>query len=379
MKRILTIIAVAALGVLAANGQELANFARQQQAIVSPEIKDGKVTFRLSADYATRVQISGNWMANPYGGAEEMKKVQGGIWEYTMDAPEPEIYTYNFIVDGVAVNDPRNNQVQRDGNRYLNMLFIPGERSENYYESEVQNGTLTYRWYDSPSLGIRRRMAVYTPYGYENNPKQKYPVLYLLHGGGGDEEAWPSMGRAVQILDNLIAKGLAKPMIVVMPNGNANQRAAQTLKLPNDGKAQGVQNAYVNSLVKEIVPFIDKEYRTIAKADGRAIAGLSMGGGHTTAATLNYPGVFSYICPLSCGIRETPELDSQLQGIKKAGYKLYWIGVGKDDTGAYNGSKVLDEHLTKNGMPHTLYVSNDAHVWKNWRLYLKTFARLLFK
>ena len=379
MKRILTIIAVAALGVLAANGQELANFARQQQAIVSPEIKDGKVTFRLSADYATRVQISGNWMANPYGGAEDMKKVQDGIWEYTMDAPEPEIYTYNFIVDGVAVNDPRNNQVQRDGNRYLNMLFIPGERSENYYESEVQNGTLTYRWYDSPSLGIRRRMAVYTPYGYENNPKQKYPVLYLLHGGGGDEEAWPSMGRAVQILDNLIAKGLAKPMIVVMPNGNANQRAAQTLKLPNDGKAQGVQNAYVNSLVKEIVPFIDKEYRTIAKADGRAIAGLSMGGGHTTAATLNYPGVFSYICPLSCGIRETPELDSQLQGIKKAGYKLYWIGVGKDDTGAYNGSKVLDEHLTKNGMPHTLYVSNDAHVWKNWRLYLNTFARLLFK
>ncbi len=243
MKRILTIIAVAALSVLAANGQELANFARQQQAIVSPEVKDGKVTFRLSADYATRVQISGNWMANPYGGAEDMKKVQDGIWEYTMDAPEPEIYTYNFIVDGVAVNDPRNNQVQRDGNRYLNMLFIPGERSENYYESEVQNGTLTYRWYDSPSLGIRRRMAVYTPYGYENNPKQKYPVLYLLHGGGGDEEAWPSMGRAVQILDNLIAKGLAKPMIVVMPNGNANQRAAQTLKLPNDGKAQGVQNA----------------------------------------------------------------------------------------------------------------------------------------
>ena len=379
MKRILTIIAVAALGVLAANGQELANFARQQQAIVSPEVKDGKVTFRLSADYATRVQISGNWMANPYGGAEDMKKVQDGIWEYTMDAPEPEIYTYNFIVDGVAVNDPRNNQVQRDGNRYLNMLFIPGERSENYYESEVQNGTLTYRWYDSPSLGIRRRMAVYTPYGYENNPKQKYPVLYLLHGGGGDEEAWPSMGRAVQILDNLIAKGLAKPMIVVMPNGNANQRAAQTLKLPNDGKAQGVQNAYVNSLVKEIVPFIDKEYRTIAKADGRAIAGLSMGGGHTTAATLNYPGVFSYICPLSCGIRETEELDNQLLGIKKAGYKLYWIGVGKEDTGAYNGSKVLDEHLTKLGMPHTLYVSEDAHVWKNWRLYLNTFARLLFK
>ena len=259
------------------------------------------------------------------------------------------------------------------------MLFIPGERSENYYEAEDQHGTLTYRWYDSALLGIPRRMAVYTPYGYEKNTKTKYPVLYLLHGGGGDEEAWPSMGRAVQILDNLIAKGLAKPMIVVMPNGNANQRAAQTLKLPNDGKSQGVQNAYVNSLVKEIVPFIDKEYRTIAKADGRAISGLSMGGGHTTAATLNYPGVFSYICPLSCGIRENEELDTQLQAIKKAGYKLYWIGVGKEDTGAYNGSLVLDKHLTDNGMEHTLFVSDDAHVWKNWRLYLNTFARLLFK
>ena len=381
MKKVLTIIAVAALTAGSAFGQELANFSRQGQGqqIVSPEVADGKVTFRLNANYATRVQLSGNWMADPWNGSEDMAKGPNGVWELTIDAPEPEIYTYNFIVDGVSVNDPLNNKVQRDGNRYLNMLFIPGERSENYYEAKNQHGTLTYRWYDSPSLGISRRMAVYTPYGYENNPKKKYPVLYLLHGGGGDEEAWPSMGRAVQILDNLIEKGLAVPMIVVMPNGNANQRAASVLGLPNDGNAQGQQNAYVNSLVKEIVPFIDKEYRTIAKADGRAISGLSMGGGHTTAATLNYPGVFSYICPLSCGIRESEQLDTQLQGIKKAGYKLYWIGVGKDDTGAYNGSLVLDKHLTDNGMEHTLFVSDDAHVWKNWRLYLNTFARLLFK
>ncbi len=379
MKRILTIIAAAAIAV-GANAQELANFARQGQGqqIVSPEVKDGKVTFRLNANYATRVQLSGNWMANPWTGTEEMQKGPNGVWELTIDAPEPEIYTYNFIVDGVSVNDPLNNQVQRDGNRYLNMLFIPGPRSENYYEAKDQHGTLTYRWYDSQLLGIPRRMAVYTPYGYEKNTKQKYPVLYLLHGGGGDEEAWPSMGRAVQILDNLIAKGLAKPMIVVMPNGNPNQRAAQTLKLPNDGKAEG-QNAYVNSLVKEIIPFIEKEYRAIPKADSRAISGLSMGGGHTTAATLNYPGVFGYICPLSCGIRESEELDAQLQGIKKAGYKLYWIGVGKEDTGAYNGSLILDKHLTDLGMEHTLYVSDDAHVWKNWRLYLNTFAQLLFK
>ena len=380
MKKVLILLAAAALS-LGAHAQELANFARQGQGqqIVSPEVQDGKVTFRLNANYATQVKLTGNWMPDPRGGVLDMQKGMDGIWSITIDAPEPEIYTYNFIVDGVSVNDPLNNQVQRDGNRFLNMLFIPGPRSENYYEAPDQHGTLTYRWYDSQLLGIPRRMAVYTPYGYEKNTKQKYPVLYLLHGGGGDEEAWPSMGRAVQILDNLIAKGLAKPMIVVMPNGNPNQRAAQTLKLPNDGNAQGQQNAYVNSLVKEIIPFIEKEYRAIPKADSRAISGLSMGGGHTTAATLNYPGVFGYICPLSCGIRESEELDAQLQGIKKAGYKLYWIGVGKDDTGAYNGSQILDQHLTKNGMQHTLYVSEDAHVWKNWRLYLNTFAQLLFK
>ena len=380
MKKVFAIFAAAVLMIGSVSAQELANFARQGQGtpVVSPEVKDGKVTFRLNANYATRVQLSGNWMSNPWGGTEEMTKGPNGVWEITIDAPEPEIYTYNFVVDGVAVNDPLNSKVQRDGTRYLNMLFIPGERSENYYEAKNQHGSLTYRWYDSPSLGISRRMAVYTPYGYEKNTKTKYPVLYLLHGGGGDEEAWPSMGRAVQILDNLIEKGLAKPMIVVMPNGNTNQRAASVLGLPNDGNAQG-QNAYVNSLVKEIVPFIDKEYRTIAKSDGRAIAGLSMGGGHTTAATLNYPGVFGYICPLSSGIRESETLDAQLEGIKKAGYKLYWIGVGEEDTGAYNGSKILDEHLTKLGMPHTLYVSKDAHVWKNWRLYLNTFAQLLFK
>ena len=190
------------------------------------------------------------------------------------------------------------------------------------------------------------------------------------------------MGRAAQIMDNLIEKGLAKPMIVVMPNGNPGQQAAPTLNLPVktiDRNDPSMENAYVNSLVKEIVPFIDKEYRTVAKPQGRAIAGLSMGGGHTTSATILFPGVFDYICPMSCGIRESDHLDADLQGIKKAGYKLYWIGVGKEDNLAYKGSLVLDEALTRNGMPHTLYVSEDAHVWKNWRLYLNTFAKLLFK
>ena len=382
MKKVLAFAMAALLAVGSLSAQELTNFAfgNRGPQIVSPELKDGKVTFRLSANYATRVQISGNWMENPWTGLVDMTKGEGGVWEYTMDAPDPEIYTYNFVVDGVSVNDPLNDKVQRDGTRYLNMLFIPGERSENYFEAG-KHGSVTTRWYDSPSLGYSRRMVVYTPYGYEKNPKAKYPVLYLLHGGGGDEEAWTSMGRAAQILDNLIEKGLAKPMIVVMPNGNPNQKAANTLGIAAeamDRQDPKWQNAYVTSLVKEIVPFIDKEYRTVAKASGRAIAGLSMGGGHTTSATILFPGVFDYICPMSCGIRESDHLDADLQGIKKAGYKLYWIGCGTADF-AWPGTEVLDQALTRNGMEHTLFASDGGHVWANWRLYLNTFARLLFK
>ena len=260
------------------------------------------------------------------------------------------------------------------------MLIVPGERTENYYEAN-KRGTVSYRWYDSKLLGINRRMTVYTPYGYEANPKQKYPVLYLLHGGGGDEEAWTSMGRAAQILDNLIEKGLAKPMIVVMPNGNPGQQAAAPLGLDVknlDRNDPAFANAYVKSLVEEIIPFIEKEYRAIPKPASRAIAGLSMGGGHTTSATILYPGVFSYICPMSCGIQESETLDASLQGIKKAGYKLYWIGCGTADF-AWPGTEVLDKALTRNGMEHTLYASDGGHVWANWRLYLNTFAQLLFK
>ena len=354
------------------SAQELTNFSfgRGAAPVISPEIQADSVTFRLRADYATQVKFSGSW-----SGIVDMARGENNVWSVKLPLPSPEIYTYNFVVDGVAVNDPQNIQVQRDGQRFLNMLIVPGKRTENYGEAN-KRGTVRYMWYDSNLLGSNRRMVVYTPYGYETNPKEKYPVLYLLHGGGGDEEAWTSMGRAAQILDNLIEKGLAKPMIVVMPNGNPGQQAAATLNLPT--KQVTVQDAYVKSLVTEIIPFIEKNFRAIPKKDSRAIAGLSMGGGHTTRATILYPDVFDYICPLSSGIRESAELDSQLQGIKKAGYKLYWVGCGTSDF-AWPNTEVLDKALTRNGMTHTLYPSEGGHTWYNWRLYLNTFARLLFK
>jgi len=379
MKRIVTILSAALVLAASLQAQELTNFNFGGQApVISPEIQGDSVTFRLKADYATIVKLSGSWMPNPWGDTIEMTRGANNVWFVKIALPSPEIYTYNFVVDGVAVNDPQNVLVQRDGTRYLPMITVPGERTENYGEAVKQHGTVSHPWYESKILGMNRRLTVYTPYGYEANPKKKYPVLYLLHGAGGDEEAWISMGRTAQILDNLIEKGLAEPMIVVMPNGNANQAAARTLNIPEtqmDWRDPSLQNAYVKSLCEEIVPFIEKNFRAIAKPASRAIAGLSMGGGHTISASILYPEMFDYICPLSAAGQATPE---QIATLKKAGVKLYFLACGDTDF-LFEGSKALDKTLTEQGLDHIFYVSDGGHVWSNWRLYLNTFAQKLFK
>ncbi len=377
MKRILLIAAAAALS-LTAMAQELTNFNFGGQApVVSPEIQGDSVTFRLKADYATVVKLSGSWMPNPYGGTIDMTRGENNVWSVKIALPAPEIYTYNFVVDGVAVNDPQNVYVQRDGTRYLPMLIVPGERTENYGEAKL-HGTVSHPWYDSKLLGYSRRLTVYTPYGYEANPKKKYPVLYLLHGAGGDEEAWISMGRTAQILDNLIEKGLAEPMIVVMPNGNPGQQAARTLGIPEkqmNWRDPAFQNIYVKSLCEEIVPFIEKNFRAVAKPASRAIAGLSMGGGHTISASILYPEMFDYICPLSAAGQASGE---QIAALKKAGVKLYFLACGSADF-LFQGSQQLDQTLTEQGLDHIYFVSDGGHTWANWRLYLNTFAPKLFK
>ncbi|WP_319590848.1 alpha/beta hydrolase-fold protein [uncultured Draconibacterium sp.] len=365
--------------VLGANAQELANF-MGRAPVVSPEFEEETVTFRISAPDAKLVRFYGSWM-EARNSSVNMMKDTAGVWSVSVPTPSPELYTYNFIVDGLVVNDALNVFMQRDGTRYLSVLLVPGELTENYFEAN-QHGNLSKVWYDSPTLGINRRMFVYTPFGYETSGED-YPVLYLLHGGGGDEDAWSTMGRARQILDNLIEKGLAKPMICVMPNGNPGQQAARTQMLeekPFDYRNEATRNDYINSLVKDIIPYIEGHYRVIAKPEARAVSGLSMGGGHTTSVTVNYPGVFDYILPLSSGMRGEPDvIDPQLQKIKAAGYKLYWIGCGKDDFLAYQSSVNLDEALTRNGMEHTFFVTEGGHTWANWRVYLNTFAPLLFK
>ncbi len=258
-KLIFSIIALFAFA--GAFAQELSNF-MGREAIVSPEISKTDVTFRFLAPKADSVKISGGFtptvkMKTAWGEMDvpapmDMTKGENGVWSITLPLPESELYTYSFVVDGVSINDPNNIFMQRDGTRYLSVLLIPGKVTENYYEAN-EHGNLNQVWYDSPTLGMKRRLFVYTPYGYSDS-KEDYPVLYLLHGAGGDEDAWSTMGRACQILDNLIEKGLAKPMICVMPNGNPNQYAARTLMIdekPMDREAWG-NNSYPKSIVEDI-------------------------------------------------------------------------------------------------------------------------------
>ncbi len=368
---------------MGSSAQEIANFMGMQQ-IVSPEIGQTEVTFRVSAPYADVVKLSGSWMEG-MGASIDMTKNETGVWSVSVPNPAPELYTYSFIVDGLSINDANNVVMQRDGTRYLSVLLVSGELTENYYESS-ESGNLEQVWYDSPTLGMERRLFVYTPYGYLEG-KDKYPVLYLLHGAGGDEDAWSTMGRACQILDNLIEKGLAEPMICVMPNGNPTQVAARTLMIEeksrdNDPSMGMMGNAYPKSIVNDIVPFIEAKYRVDAKPKSRAIAGLSMGGAHTITTSLEFPGFFQYICPLSMGIMAQPDsqvdYDAKFKALKKAGYKLYFLACGDSDF-LYESAKSLDQTLTDNGLKHTFYVTSGGHTWSNWRIYLNTFAPKLFK
>lgn len=217
-------------------------------ALVSPEVhQNNTVTFRLNAPGARRVQVTGDFLPTekiktPFGefdgpGYADLTKNEKGLWEFTTpSAVAPELYTYSFVVDSLKINDPSNVYMLRDVGSMTNIFIVPGGRADLYSVNNVPHGTVSKVWYDSPSLGMSRRLTVYTPAGYEKGDR-RYPVFYLLHGMGGDENAWSELGRATQILDNLIAQGKAEPMIVVMPNGNASQEAAP-VKHPPDLKRQ---------------------------------------------------------------------------------------------------------------------------------------------
>ncbi|MBS6238706.1 MAG: esterase [Bacteroides sp.] len=393
MKRLTALIVALLIGVTMFAQQAL----WESAPVVSPEIHDNNtVTFRFKAPKAVRVQLTGDFLPVQKNakfeapGIVDMKEGQESVWEYTTPEPlKPELYSYSFIVDGLRMNDPANVYLIRDVSTLTNVFIIGGDRADFYKVNPVPHGTVSRIWYDSPALGLERRMAVYTPAGYETGGK-RYPVLYLLHGMGGDEEAWISLGRTAQILDNLIAQGKAKPMIVVMPNGNASQEAAPgessrgmvppTMQLPKTMEGSHEQ------AFPEIVKFIDKNYRTIKSKSGRAIAGLSMGGFHSLHISKQYPDMFNYVGLFSAAIMPNKEVSSpiyeNMEGKLKVQFDknpaLYWIAIGKTDF-LYKANEEYRKLLDEKGYKYTYYESDEGHIWRNWRIYLTEFVPMLFR
>ena len=360
---------------------------RMPVVIKSAEIlPDNSVIFRLLSKDAGSVAVSGDWMAG-FGASVPMVKNDTNLWTLQAGPLKPELYSYTFLINGVRVLDPNNPIVKRDGTRNESMFIIPGEESDLYLVKDVPHGSLSKVWYQSPTLKLNRRMYVYTPAGYEDSDK-KFPVFYLLHGGGGDEDAWTTLGRTCQIMDNLIAQGKAKPMIVIMPNGNPHQAAAFTdaPAVPAGAPYDMGMGLFEESMVKDIIPYVESHYRVIATRDSRALAGLSMGGMQTLTLTGNYPTMFGYIGVMSMGLvdvttmglKPDPDQDAKFETLKNSGYKLYWVGVGKEDF-LYKSVQTLRESLDKHGLKYTYRESSGGHSWANWRIYLSEFAPQLFR
>ncbi len=386
--------------------------------VVSPEVlADHRVTFRILAPNAQAVTLSAGdiqataWAsaaanasapANPGGGrgGRPLTKGENGIWELTTSDPVgPGAYRYVFNVDGVTTMDPRNTSISESNAQNWSMFFVPGEA---FMETrDVPHGAVASVTYYSKTLDKFRRMHVYTPPGYEINSR-KYPVFYLLHGAGDCDDSWPAGGRAGFILANRLAAGKAKPMVVVRPAGHTTQTT--NFGGRGAGAAPGRQlfnDDFVKDFVNEIMPYAESHYRIQADRAHRAIAGLSMGGGHTLYISIPHLDKFAYIGVFSSGLfgiaggspgragtpppqgpnpvtawEEQNKATLDNPALKK-GLKLFWFSTGKDD-GLIATSKATVEFLKKHGFNATFEESPGAHTWINWRNYLDEFAPKLF-
>jgi enterochelin esterase-like enzyme len=359
-------------------------------AVVSPDVgADRTITFRYVAPNAQAVTVSGELDGKPH----PMTKGENGVWTVTVGPLVPDIYTYSFNVDGVTSLDPRNANTKYGygGFGAVSVVELPGDGPQFYDAKPVPHGEVRIRPYWSKALELNRTMWVYTPPGYDKG--KDYPVLYLLHGGGDVESGWTMIGRANLILDNLIAEGKAKPMVVVMPLGHTIQSfwtgPSKAYLNPNAaaggrGATPGPQplNAFGRDFTEDIVPLVESSYKVSKKADDRAIAGLSMGGGLTMNLAFNKPELFRYVAIMSMGNANSeaafPSFYAKPDAINKQ-FKLLWIAIGKDDTLIGNNAKALSDTLNAKGIKHTFLVTEGRHEWTVWRHHLNQLAPLLFR
>jgi enterochelin esterase-like enzyme len=343
-------------------------------ALHSPEIHaDRTVTFRVSAPKATAVSLTGDAVKAP----QAMERDQQGVWSVTLGPMRPDLYSYRFSVDGVSVVDPGNQA------RPATMFAVPGDGPAIYDLRPVPHGELHELFYASKALDTVRRVFVYTPPNYET-ASARYPVLYLLHGAGSDESSWTESGRANLILDNLIAGGTLKPLVVVMPYGYAYTPGSPLAGGTDAMKRQ--RTGFNRDLIDDVIPLVQSKYRVYTDRDHRAIAGLSLGGGQALGAGLSHPELFSRVAGLSpaLGAVTSPEaggldLKALVADSKKVNeqYKLLWVGCGTDDT-LFKSVQSFSEMLDASGVKHVWRETDGAHTWLNWRRYLAEVAPKLF-
>ena len=365
--------------------------AQAQQAIFerhdtrSPQFNDdGTVTLRIKAQEAQKVSIVGDCIENGHADLTQ----QDGLWSYTTKVLPAELYNYRFYVDGAEVQDAGNIERSRDVRSFMSTFIVSKEEGDCgylYQNHNVDHGDVAHVWYDSPRLGMKRRMSIYTPPGYDKG--KDFPVLYLLHGAGGDEEAWLTLGRTAQIMDNLIALGKAKPMIVVMPNGNASDDAGP---LESGIKNKERPKTTYEESFADIMDYVQSHYKVRKGADNTALCGLSMGGYHTFRISMLNPGTFGYIGLYSAAVRidrsqksfeeqlaDHPEAAAQLKAVFDAKPHLYWIAIGKEDF-LYQQNVALRAYLDKMQYRYEYFENEGGHIWRNWRIYLSMFAPRLF-
>jgi enterochelin esterase family protein len=379
----------------------------QPPAVVSPEVtSERRVTFRILAPNAQKVELRTPGDIPGIGGRGgtplQFVKNAEGVWEATTNAIPAGAYRYVFAVDGVTVADSRNPVTSQTNTTVYSLAVVPG--SDVFDTKNVPHGAVASVYYNSTTLGGLRRAHVYTPPGYEAG-RDKYPVFYLLHGAGDVDDSWTSVGRAGFILDNLIASGKAKPMIVVMPAGHVNGAGAAIGAPPQAPPAAGAParpDPFVGDFVNDLMPFVEKTYRVQTDRASRAIAGLSMGGSQTLNIAIPHLDKFAYVGVFSSGIlggggrgrgaapaAGTPEppfgeawekanLASLDNAATKKGLRVLWFSTGKED-GLIGTTRNTVDLLKKHGFAPVFLESEGGHTWLNWRDYLSQFAPQLFQ
>ena len=344
--------------------------------LVSNEIAaDHRVTFRVYAPKAGEVVLRSDYPVEATNSADKMTKSDDGVWSVTVGPVESGTYRYVFMIDGVATADPKNPSVITTLSTVQSIFTVPGAEFQDV-KTDVPHGSVDIVWYYSTTTQKMRRAHVYTPPGYNAN-RDRYPVFYLLHNTSESDDSWFAEGRANVIMDNLIAAGKAKPMILVTPA----EHASGTVAFDRLGV-----DAFNDDFLNDLLPYIEKNYRVIADRNHRAIAGQSMGGLYTLALSTMHLDRFAYVGIFSSGwFQGTSDQFVKQHGDQldnaawKKDLKLYWVGVDKDSKGIYANTQETLGVLRAHGFKPETYESGGHHNWLSWREYLILFAPKLFQ